>query len=327
MRAAERTSLAPRTFTADAWAAVAAVDNVWQDVAYGHAGFVACGQANSPNLFMTSVDGFPSTWTAHSTSDTGLNLAPTAIKYANGVYVSTNSAATTNSYIRTSTDGATFTLRTTPNSNSYQDLAYSPTLGRWAAIARSGTSNRAMTSDDNGTTWTAQTTPTTTGDVSWRGIAWGNGMFVAVSDTGTGTRVMTSPDGITWTMRTAAADNSWRRIAFGAGRFVAVAMTGTANRVMTSDDLGVTWTARDTTGKDNDWRDIAYAGGLFVVVGATGTGNRIMTSPDGITWTLQTSTADVSWVGVTHGSGFWVAVNTNAVGTARAMSSVDLNST
>ena len=38
------------------------------------------------------------------------------------------------------------------------------------------------------------------------------GQFVAVATTGTGNRVMTSPDGITWAPRTSAADNGWRGV-------------------------------------------------------------------------------------------------------------------
>ena len=44
---------------------------------------------------------------------------------------------------------------------------------------------------------------------------------------------MSSPDGITWTIRTSAADNDWRSVAYGNGMFVAVASSGTGNRVMT----------------------------------------------------------------------------------------------
>ncbi|CAN1545076.1 hypothetical protein MCEMAEM6B_01949 [Mycobacteriaceae bacterium] len=51
-------------------------------------------------------------------------------------------------------------------------------------------------------------------------------------------RVMTSPDGVTWTAQTPAANNSWNSVVWGgpAGqeKFVAVAVSGTNNRVMTS---------------------------------------------------------------------------------------------
>jgi len=88
-----------------------------------------------------------------------------------------------------------------------------------------------------GITWTAQTTPATT--QTWRGIVYGNGVFVAVAASGTGNRVMTSPDGVTWTSRTTPVDNGWNDVTYANGLFVAVAGSGTDNRVMTSSD-GIT---------------------------------------------------------------------------------------
>jgi hypothetical protein len=57
---------------------------------------------------------------------------------------------------------------------------------------------------------------------------------VAVAYTGTGNRVMTSPDGVNWTIRSSAANNQWVEVCYGNGLFVAVSATGTGNRVMTS---------------------------------------------------------------------------------------------
>ena len=65
-------------------------------------------------------------------------------------------------------------------------------------------------------------------------VTYGNGLFVAVAFSGTGNRVMTSPDGITWTVRQSAADNMWNCVAYGNGLFVAVSADGTGNRVMTA---------------------------------------------------------------------------------------------
>ena len=83
--------------------------------------------------------------------------------------------------------------------------------------------------------WTARTSAA---DNGWRSVCWAAelGLFVAVSYTGTGNRVMTSPDGITWTARTSAADNGWHSVCWAAelGLFVAVSESGTGNRVMTS---------------------------------------------------------------------------------------------
>lgn len=112
------------------------------------------------------------------------------------------------------------------------------------------------------------------------GLTWGNNLFVAVAASGTGNRVMTSPDGITWTSRTSAADNAWRSVTWGNYLFVAVANTGGGNNVMTSPD-GTTWTIR--TSPSSTWNIVTYGYGLFVAVSSMST--RVMTSPNGITWT------------------------------------------
>jgi hypothetical protein len=57
---------------------------------------------------------------------------------------------------------------------------------------------------------------------------------VAVSNTGIGELVMTSPDGINWTSRTPAVIKSWVGITYSNGIFVAVSTSGVGNRVMTS---------------------------------------------------------------------------------------------
>src|SRR5688572_11845637 len=71
---------------------------------------------------------------------------------------------------------------------------------------------------------------TSAADNTWNSVTYGNGLFVAVASSGTGNRVMTSPDGITWTARTSAADNNWTSVTYGNGLFVAVANSGTGNR-------------------------------------------------------------------------------------------------
>lgn len=123
--------------------------------------------------------------------------------------------------------------------------------------------------------------------LAWSGIAWSPvlGLFAAVATGGTGTaNAMTSPDGVTWTIRTTPAQD-WNGIAWSPRLrlFAAVsATTGTTN-VMTSPD-GITWTSRTTPLAD--WRGICWSEqlGLFVAVASFGT-NRTMTSPDGIVWT------------------------------------------
>ncbi|MFM2374746.1 MAG: hypothetical protein RLZZ234_741, partial [Candidatus Parcubacteria bacterium] len=150
----------------------------------------------------------------------------------------------------------------------------------------------------DGITWTSRTSAA---DNTWRSVTYGNGLFVAVAQTGTGNRVMTSTDGITWTSRTSAADNSWYSVTYGNGLFVAVAFSGTGNRVMTSPD-GITWTSR-TSAADHVWDSVTYANGLFVAVacGVTGiscnatAGNRVMTSSStALSTTIATFGANAS---------------------------------
>ncbi len=173
----------------------------------------------------------------------------------------------------------------------------------------SGTASSAVqlipaTSADLGVNWTQRASAA---DNDWSGIAYGNGLFVAVAATGTGNRVMTSLDGITWTARTSAADNNWKSVTYGNGLFVAVAYSGVGNRVMTSPD-GIVWTAR-TSAADNNWVSVTYGNGLFVAVASSGSG-KVMTSPDGITWTIRTFSSN-PMVCVTYANGLFMAIASN----------------
>jgi len=180
----------------------------------------------------------------------------------------------------------------------------------------------------------------------WYDVTFGNGLFVAVSRNGTGNRVMTSPNGTTWTSRTSAADNQWLSVTFGNGLFVAFSSNG-ANRVMTSPN-GTTWSLGTSipnnvwqgvtfgnnrfvavsgdgavlTSTDgiswslgisaavNNWSDITYGNGSFVAVSSTGNDNRVMTSQDGVNWSIRTTPASIGYLyAVTFGNGLFVAVS------------------
>jgi hypothetical protein len=187
--------------------------------------------------------------------------------------------------------------------------------------AGSGTESAVVTlvpsTSNIGVNWTSRTSVAD----EWNTITYGNDLFVAVASGVNGNRVMTSPDGITWTGQTSAADNSWSSVTYGNGLFVAVANNGdSGNRVMTSSD-GITWTAR-TSAADNAWRSVTYGNGIFVAVAFSGNGNRVMTSLDGITWTSRTSAADNGWRSVAFGNGLFVAV-ANTGENNRVMTSPD----
>lgn len=161
---------------------------------------------------------------------------------------------------------------------------------------------------------------------NWTSVAWSPelNLFAAVSNIGSMNRVMTSPDGMTWTSRTAlGANDHWRSITWspGVNLFVAVGSAGGVNKVMTSPD-GITWTAR-TPSEAGDWVAVTWSPerNLFVAVGNGG--SRVMTSPNGINWTSRTAAAANAWYGVTWSAerNLFVAVSIN--GTDRVMTSPD----
>lgn len=125
-----------------------------------------------------------------------------------------------------------------------------------------------------GINWTVRTSAA---DNTWDAVAFGNSIFVALSNSGTGNRVMTSPDDINWTIRTSATDLQWTSVTYGSGLFVSTAINSTANNaIMTSPD-GINWTSR-TSASNNSWWCVTYGSGIFVAVASSGTGNRVMTS-------------------------------------------------
>ena len=188
-------------------------------------------------------------------------------------------------------------------------------------------------------TWVLRDTPNTNDE--WSSVTYGNGLFVAVSNLNsvpnTG-RVMTSPDGITWTPRpnTPSQANTWSSVTYGNGLFVAVSSLSSVpntNRVMTSPD-GITWSLiPNTPSPANNWISVTFVNGLFVAVSRRNSmpnTDRVMTSPDGITWTLRTNTPSSAntWRSVTYGNGLFVAVSSldswpNTPNTDRVMTSPD----
>lgn len=179
-----------------------------------------------------------------------------------------------------------------------------------ATVTTETTAGTSTPSD--ATIWTSQTEAETN---TWKDVAFGAGLFVAVSGSGTN-RVMTSPDGVTWTSRIADTNfDNWAGVSFLNGQFVAV---GNGGPVMTSPD-GITWTNR-TIPEANGWASPAFGNSTYVSVSSDGT-NRVMISSDAITWTSQSASAANPWASVTFGAGLFVAVASS--GTDRVMTSPD----
>lgn len=220
------------------------------------------------------------------------------VVFGNGLFVMILTSGTLNR-VRTSTDGITWTARTTPVDNFWTSVTYGN--GLFVAVSSTGTSNRIMTSPD-GVTWTARINPE---DNTWKDVVYGNGLFVAISDDGTN-RVMTSTDGVTWTARSAPL-RTWSSIAYKNGLFVAC-NGGSTNNIMYSSD-GISWTEISISG--SGWNVIESSDRYFVVVGFGPTSSRkIAYSEDGITWATGSSPYDTStgYVGLAYGNNTFIAL-------------------
>lgn len=154
--------------------------------------------------------------------------------------------------------------------------------------------------------WAAQESPE---DNWWHGIAYGNGVWIAVAMTGTNQVMISTDNGITWTESAAPETNAWQAIAYGDGVWIAVSSDGT-NRVMRSINDGASWSAIAAS-DDGAWASVATDGaGNWVAVATTAGsgGNRVMRSTDdGASWSDVTVAGAVTWGYVAYGNGVWIA--------------------
>ena len=288
--ASEAVTVTPQNVQqAGLWTNRTAFDDAWNSVTYGNGLFVAV--TNSvPRKVMTSPDGI--TWTM----GTWENNASTTVNFCNGLFIALGYDT-----VITSPDGITWTRQTSPSLQAWSSVTYGN--GLFVAVANSQPTNRVMTSPD-GITWTSSPSPVVT--KGWISITYGNDIFVATTQpNGPDIElVMTSSNGINWTIRTAAAMKSWYSVTYGNGLFVSVSISGT---VMTSTD-GINWTNSNVPEAGINWVSVTYGNGLFVAVAVGGSGNRIMASPDGINWTSRTAETIKNWRSVAYGNGRFVAV-------------------
>lgn len=165
-------------------------------------------------------------------------------------------------------------------------------------------------------------------DRNYRGGAWSPelGLFAVVGSSGAATdRVMTSPDGVTWTPQTTPATAiTWQEICWSAdiGLFCACGTGGTlATRIMTSPD-GVTWTNQTAPAELGAPIAICAGDGKFVII-SSDTNGGVGISTDGVNWSGNIGLPNsISWEAITYaeGLGLFCAVgsttNTDAIATS-----------
>jgi len=158
-----------------------------------------------------------------------------------------------------------------PSIQNYTTGAY----GNGVYVIFSDPGNSALYSA-NGTGWSSASIP----QGSWSKVAYGNGLFVAVSLDG---KVISSTDGETWTSAV-VPELSYSSVVYGDGIWVATALGGTT--ALRSTD-GVTWTSV-TLPEGADWTDIAYGKGRFVAVAQSDSTvtSTAYSSNGGLTWNV-----------------------------------------
>jgi hypothetical protein len=115
-------------------------------------------------------------------------------------------------------------------------------------------------------------------DFPWRRVRFLNGNFIAVGGSG---KILTSPDGTTWTARNSGVTTELRDVAYGDGRYVVAGFGGT---LLSSTDL-VTW-EKFNSGNANNLYGVAFGNGTFLAVGD----GIAWTSSNGLLWRLRGQT-------------------------------------
>ncbi len=157
------------------------------------------------------------------------------------------------------------------------DAGPPPGVGAFVAIGWGG---RRITSCDQGRTWVGDRQDADEADDDWhrpytpKGLAFGGGVFVALTGWGNPSSVHVSADGVTWTSQ--VLDTTYGAVGWSDGRFVLVGN----RRISASDDLGVTW-AEQTDAPASTYD---RAAGAFDGVWAAGSDAMVQTRRPGGAW-------------------------------------------
>lgn len=167
----------------------------------------------------------------------------------------------------------------------------------------------SITSPPAGVDWQSQPLES---ESLWKGITFGNGLFVAASNDG---ESMSSVDGTSWQSSDMPSAPGPYSLAFGGERFVGVVF-GSQDTVYSDD--GINWqTSRmepargDRPQSVSAWSDVVYGQNQFVAVS---TGGGIQTSPDGVTWKRRINSGKIGGTtlrGVAFGNGKFLAIGSS----------------
>ena len=220
---------------------------------------------------------------------------PFGVDFGNGLFMAADSSGNLSV---SSTNGLTWGAATTPaGATRINFVKFGPVNGGTWIIGTN--TNKIYYSTNNGTSWTLSLT----GASLFYCAAYGNGLFMAAG----GGRVYTSPDGVNWTNAAAIpTTTSWNCLAFNGTTWVLVGTPTGGIPVFYSKDNGVTWTGASFVGPT---QNAVISLGKIFVCGASGS-TVITTSPDGITWTVHSTSLTGSYInGLGSGGSIFIATD------------------
>jgi len=241
-------------------------------VAYGDGRFVAVGEydENDGAFVTTSDDGIH--WVEQSTPATDLY----SVTYGNGLFVAVGWGGMGNQDIYNSPDGINWVPITNGIVTNYRDVTYG---GYYVAVGDDTVWGTSTVTNENifisadGVTWTPQKSVSTSGSAhNLLSVAYGNGEFVAVDDSGNAYH--------------SASGRTWTRASLGIGSAVSfcndlfIASYGAGTNLVSSD--GINW-ALVTNSTGGIFGKVIYANGYYIA----GTSSNICTSTDGTNWTRR----------------------------------------
>lgn len=238
------------------------------DLKFINSQFVLGGSNATGGTIATSSDG--TSWTNKTQTNGGTTWTNTVAGNSTPVYVMSDAS----NQSKSGTDLQTWTNRTKGVTGSIQDQIWDSTNSKFIQVGSKSTGSFNTAYSADGVTWTGVAAGTaqlnflatnagktvvggntgelyytTNGGTSWtagtsnfgsttiRGVAYGNGVWVIVGDSGT---LASSTDGITYTLRTSSFSTSnIEAVTWSNGTFMAV--SSSTNKIATSTD-GTTWT-------------------------------------------------------------------------------------
>ena len=268
---------------------------------YGNGLYVAYGTnpnaTDSSNVLQTSAAAWSTDLINWTQSNLSLAREWNGCIYAKGIFVIVGgyeSLSGTYSY-----DGKNWNTFAMPLAQTWSRVTY----GKDKFVAIAIPAGKFAYSYD-GVNWKASNTlPTLTSIGYYRGLAFGNGIFVAISYFLTTTTDMVySFDGISWIKGSMPIAAAWRGVVFGKDKFVAVGTNDTGQTIYNTNIAaysydGIIWNTITLPIKGT-WSSIVYTNnGFFITDNTT---NITIFSSDGINWPIENKInipSIITWAG------------------------------